>query len=282
MISSTYLLKLTDILSFFISVISLRKEYILLLESIQNGEKYFLAVEAIDNAPTDKYEIFKEIIIDGEISVEEVIDEELRAKLLEDLENQIDDKFYACMVNADREINEVKLGKLLNAASVELASEEDVMKITKAKVGFAGPVGLDIPIIMDEDIKCKKNFIVGANKSDYHFTDVNLKDFEPTIVADIKNIKEGDICPKCGGKIMAKKIAKNIKFEEALAELEEQVRLLESGELSLEQSLEVFKYGIELSKICMGKLDTVKQEVEKIVATSDDDYKLETFHDLEA
>ena len=81
---------------------------------------------------------------------------------------------------------------------------------------------------------------------------------------------------------MAKKIAKNIKFEEALEELEEQVRLLESGELSLEQSLEVFKYGIELSKICMGKLDTVKQEVEKIVVSSDDDYKLETFHDLEA
>lgn len=81
---------------------------------------------------------------------------------------------------------------------------------------------------------------------------------------------------------MAKKIAKNIKFEEALVELEEQVRLLESGELSLEQSLDVFKYGIELSKICMGKLDTVKQEVEKIVATGDEEYKLETFHDLEA
>jgi exodeoxyribonuclease VII small subunit len=81
---------------------------------------------------------------------------------------------------------------------------------------------------------------------------------------------------------MAKKIAKNIKFEEALTELEEQVRLLESGELSLEQSLEVFKQGIELSKICMSKLDTVKQEVEKIVATSDEDYKLERFHDLEA
>ena len=81
---------------------------------------------------------------------------------------------------------------------------------------------------------------------------------------------------------MAKKIAKNIKFEEALTELEEQVRLLESGELSLEQSLDVFKYGIELSKICMGKLDTAKQEVEKIVDTSDEEYKLETFHDLEA
>ena len=81
---------------------------------------------------------------------------------------------------------------------------------------------------------------------------------------------------------MAKKIAKNIKFEEALTELEEQVRLLESGELSLEQSLDVFKYGIELSQVCMGKLDTVKQEVEKIVASSDEEYKLETFYDLEA
>lgn len=82
----------------------------------------------------------------------------------------------------------------------------------------------------------------------------------------------------------ARKIAKNIKFEDALSELEEQVKLLESGELSLEQSLDVFKHGIELSKVCMNKLDTVKQEVEKIVVaeSSSDQYKLEVFHDLEA
>ena len=42
-----------------------------------------------------------------------------------------------------------------------------------------------------------------------------------------------------------KKIAKRTKFEEASAELEEQVRLLESGELSLEDSREVYKYGEE-------------------------------------
>lgn len=81
----------------------------------------------------------------------------------------------------------------------------------------------------------------------------------------------------------AKKIAKNIKFEDALSELEEQVKLLESGELPLEQALDVFRYGVELSKVCMSKLETVKQEVEKIVvADSDDaDYKLEAFQDLE-
>lgn len=80
-----------------------------------------------------------------------------------------------------------------------------------------------------------------------------------------------------------KKIPKNIKFEDALTELEAQVQLLEGGDLPLEQALDVFKYGVELSKVCSGKLQTVKQEVEKIVVNSGDDadYKLETFHDLE-
>ena len=80
-----------------------------------------------------------------------------------------------------------------------------------------------------------------------------------------------------------KKIAKNIKFEEALAELEEQVRLLESGELSLEESLAAYKYGVELSKVCAGKLEAVKQEVEKIVITDSNEagFELEPFQDVE-
>ena len=80
-----------------------------------------------------------------------------------------------------------------------------------------------------------------------------------------------------------KKIAKNIKFEEALAELEEQLRLLESGELSLEESLDVYKYGVELSKVCAGKLEAVKQEVEKIVITDSNEagFELEPFQDME-
>ena len=80
-----------------------------------------------------------------------------------------------------------------------------------------------------------------------------------------------------------KKIAKNIKFEEALAELEEQVRLLESGELSLEESLDVYKYGVELSKVCAGKLEAGKQEVEKIVIADSNEagFELEPFQDVE-
>ena len=80
-----------------------------------------------------------------------------------------------------------------------------------------------------------------------------------------------------------KKIAKNIKFEEALAELEQQVQLLESGELPLEEALAAFQQGVALSKVCMTKLNTVQQEVEKIVVAADDDneYELYTFAELE-
>ena len=61
------------------------------------------------------------------------------------------------------------------------------------------------------------------------------------------------------------------------------MRLLESGALSLEDSLAVYKYGVELSKVCSGKLEAVQQEVEKIVVTDSNDvgYKLAPFQDVE-
>ena len=79
----------------------------------------------------------------------------------------------------------------------------------------------------------------------------------------------------------SKKIAKNIKFEDALTELEAQVTLLESGDLPLEEALDVYKYGIELSKLCVSKLNTVKQEVEKLVEKGDGNFVTEPFEDLE-
>ena len=109
-----------------------------------------------------------------------------------------EDKFYACLVKGNKEINEVKLQKLLKVSKeVTLAEAEDVIRITGAKVGFAGPIGINIPIIMDNEIKYMKNFVVGANETDYHYKNVNIEDFNAEIIADIKNVQEGDTCPKC-------------------------------------------------------------------------------------
>ena len=113
----------------------------------------------------------------------------------------IDGKIVAVMVRGDRDINETKLGNIYDAMEMDLASFEDVERITGAKVGFAGPVGLKekIEVVMDTEVAGMKNFIVGACETDYHFKNVNIgRDFTPDIVKDVKNVKSGDLCPKCG------------------------------------------------------------------------------------
>lgn len=126
-------------------------------------------------------------------------------KFVKTLIYQIDQQFYACLVPGDREINETKLGKLLEAKEVQLAQAEDVIRITNAKVGFAGPIGIEIPVIMDQSVQNMTNFIVGANETDYHYKNVNIEDFKIAKIADIKNVKEGDKCPNCHGHLIFKK-----------------------------------------------------------------------------
>lgn len=110
----------------------------------------------------------------------------------------VDGKTMAFLLKGDRELNETKVLKLLQANEIELASFEEVERVTHARVGFAGPVGLECPIIMDREVANMKNFIVGANKTDHHIRNVNLKDFSVETVADIAQVHEGDICPVCG------------------------------------------------------------------------------------
>ena len=111
-----------------------------------------------------------------------------------------DDKYVAAMVRGDREINEVKLKNLVGCIDdLELAAPAIVRDLTHAEVGFAGPVGLEIPVYVDKEVTLMKNFIVGANDTDYHYKNVNIgRDFEATVVADIRVIETGDACPKCG------------------------------------------------------------------------------------
>ncbi len=112
-----------------------------------------------------------------------------------------DGQLVAFVLPGDRELNETKAGKLLGAIDLHLAEPEQVKAATGARIGFAGPVGLNIPVYMDRQVAHKKNFIVGANEDDHHFKNVNLKDFEVKEVADLTQVREGDLCPKCGKKL---------------------------------------------------------------------------------
>ena len=130
---------------------------------------------------------------------------EAKNKLVKTLIYTIDNKEYALLVKGDSEVNESKVLKLLNAKEMSLTEKEKIENKFKIKPGNIGPIDLNIPIIMDNEVSIMVNFVVGANKSGYHYKNVNLSDFEVYLTADIRNVKDGDICPNCGNKLLFKK-----------------------------------------------------------------------------
>lgn len=106
---------------------------------------------------------------------------------------------WAALVRGNHEISEKKLRILLDAEKLQLAGEEMVEEITHAPKGFAGPIGLSIPIVADLDIQKMVNFVTGANEKDAHLIDVNIeRDFQIPRFADIRTFSPGDPCPLCG------------------------------------------------------------------------------------
>ncbi len=112
-----------------------------------------------------------------------------------------DGKFVAAMVRGDYEINETKLKNYLKADTLELAAEKDISKLTGAKVGFVGPIGLPDSVLMVADLSCKDrvNFEAGGNKSGLHLYNLNYeRDVKMPEFVDIRLVKENDTCNKCG------------------------------------------------------------------------------------
>lgn len=110
-----------------------------------------------------------------------------------------DGKPVAALVSGESEVNESKLRKVLQAASLVLATSEQIKNLTNAPVGFAGPVNLKgVKIIVDGDVLDMTNFVTGANEKDKHYKNVNLKDLAFEAIGDIRYVREGDGCAVCG------------------------------------------------------------------------------------
>ncbi len=111
-----------------------------------------------------------------------------------------DEKPIAALVRGDRQINEIKLKNHLGCLELEIAQDIVVENVTKAPVGFAGPVNLSkkVPLIVDPEVARLTNFVTGANQADKHYLNVNIgRDFEATDIVDIKNARAGEGCPRC-------------------------------------------------------------------------------------
>ncbi len=105
----------------------------------------------------------------------------------------------AALVRGDHEISEKKLKAVWGSENTQLARDETVEKVTHAPKGFAGPIGLAVPLLADLDIREMVNFVTGANEKDAHLIHVNTaRDFQVSQFVDIRKFSPGDLCPLCG------------------------------------------------------------------------------------
>lgn len=127
------------------------------------------------------------------------------SRIIKSLVYRIDEKLVMVLVRGDHEINEVKLKNLYDATYVGLASEQEIQQAIGMPVGFVGPVGVDqekLEIVADQFVQDIYDGVAGAGEQDYHLIHVQPgRDFSVSRYADLRNIMEGDECPRGGGLI---------------------------------------------------------------------------------
>ena len=117
------------------------------------------------------------------------------------------------------QMNEAKLSAAIGGRDFRPMVEEEIVKYFGSPAGYLGPVGLKqvrvvenkgarpatrarpmhFVVVMDEALRGRKNLVGGANELDHHFTGLNVGvDFEVTSYADLRNVVEGEGCPRCG------------------------------------------------------------------------------------
>jgi prolyl-tRNA synthetase len=157
---------------------------------------------------------------------------------------------FAVLLRGDHDLNEVKVKNFLNVLEIELADDGAIEEVTGGPLGFSGPVGLkNVTILADNAIKTMKSAITGANEKDAHLVNVNpQKDFIAHHYGDFRAAVEGDLCPRCEGKLKLSKgievghvFKLGVKYSEAM-----NARFLDAD--GKERSMFMGCYGIGVSR----------------------------------
>jgi len=107
------------------------------------------------------------------------------------------------LVRGDHMLNEIKLAKLPGLAESRLATEAEIVEHLGSEPGFIGPVttNTSVRVIADRAVAALADFVAGASDKGFHLRGINWgRDLpEPGLVADIRNVVEGDLAPDGGG-----------------------------------------------------------------------------------
>jgi len=133
------------------------------------------------------------------------------------------------LMRGNDQMNEAKLSGAIGGREFRPMQEEEIVKYFGSPAGYLGPVGLPqvalveekgkaayagddkaFVVLMDKALEGRKNLVGGANEKDHHFTGLNRGvDFDVTAMADLRNVVEGEGCPKCGAPL---KLGKTVEI----------------------------------------------------------------------
>jgi prolyl-tRNA synthetase len=127
---------------------------------------------------------------------------------------EADGRLVFGLVRGDLELNEVKLINALGGGELRPATEAEIRAVG-AVPGYASAIGLAVApergapgvvVAADSSLQNGGNFVVGANEEGYHYTGANYpRDLNVTFIADLAQADTGHQCPRCGGRIEARR-----------------------------------------------------------------------------
>lgn len=163
----------------------------------------------------------------------------------------------ALLVRGDHELNEVKAEKLdLVAAPLTFATEEDIRAAVGAGPGSLGPVGLELPIVIDRSVEKMSDFAAGANRDGKHLIGVNWeRDLPLPQVADIRNVVEGDASPDGKGTLQIKRGIEVGHIFQLGTKYSDAMKASVQGEEGRNQTLTMGCYGIGVTRVVAAAIE---------------------------
>jgi prolyl-tRNA synthetase len=105
---------------------------------------------------------------------------------------------WMLLLRGDHELNEVKVAKVAGLANHRFATEAEILECYGTIPGYLGPIGCKQPVtvVADRTVANMADFVCGANEEGFHYTGANWgRDVAEPIVADLRNVVEGDASP---------------------------------------------------------------------------------------
>jgi prolyl-tRNA synthetase len=169
-----------------------------------------------------------------------------------------DDEFNLLLLRGDHSLNELKASKLPKLAPFRFATDAEIQRHLGCKPGYIGPVGAKgVRIVADRSVAAMSDFVCGANEEGFHLSGVNWgRDLdEPALVADLRNVAEGDPSPDGKGLLRIQRgieVGHIFQLRSKYSESMKATFLDEKGET---RPMEMGCYGIGVTRIVAAAIE---------------------------